>query len=111
MDLYIRCPKIVVLLFVLSLNAGLFETVRGQSRQVSSFDSDWRFFKGDAQNAEKPDFDDSSWRKLDVPHDWSIEGPFDSKNKTGGAGGFLPAGIGWYRKHFTLPTDYSDRRI
>ncbi len=48
---------------------------------------------------------------LNVPHDWSIEGPFDEKNPTGGAGGFLPAGVGWYRKHFTLPADYAGRRV
>src|SRR5438132_13342110 len=80
-------------------------------RVTSSFDGDWRFLKGDAPGAEKPDFDDAPWRKLDVPHDWSIEGPFDEKNPTGGAGGFLPAGIGWYRKRFTLPADYARRRV
>jgi beta-galactosidase len=48
---------------------------------------------------------------VDVPHDWSIEGPFAASNPTGGAGGFLPAGIGWYRKHFSLPADYSGRRV
>jgi beta-galactosidase len=73
------------------------------ARGVFSFDSDWRFLKGDAAGAEQPDFNDTVWRKLDVPHDWSIEGPFDRNNPTGGAGGFLPSGIGWYRKHFTLP--------
>ena len=56
-------------------------------------------------------FSDSNWRKLDVPHDWSIEGPFDQKNPTGAAGGFLPAGVGWYRKHFTLPESQSRRRV
>src|SRR5438128_10227919 len=81
------------------------------ARTTSSFDSDWRFLKGDAPGAEKPDFDDSAWRELNVPHDWSIEGPFDEKNPTGGAGGFLPAGIGWYRKRFTLPADYARRRV
>ena len=71
-------------------------------RTTESFDEDWRFLKSDANGAEKPNFDDSIWRKLDVPHDWSIEGPFDEKNPTEGAGAFLPAGVGWYRKHFTL---------
>jgi len=80
-------------------------------RVTSTFDGDWRFLKGDAPGAEKPDFDDGAWQKLDVPHDWSIEGPFDGKNPTGGAGGFLPAGIGWYRKHFRLPIEYQERRI
>ena len=80
-------------------------------RIITSFDTGWRFLKGDASGAEKPDFDDAAWRKLDVPHDWSIEGPFDKDNPTGGAGGFLPAGIGWYRKPFTLPADYARRRV
>lgn len=82
-----------------------------RGRETISFDVDWRFFKGDGQNAEKNDFDDSSWRKLNVPHDWSIEGPFDAKNPTGGAGGFLPAGVGWYRKHFNVRADQKDRRF
>src|SRR5689334_12750165 len=84
---------------------------RGQARVTQSFDSDWRFFKGDAQGAERPEFDDSSWRKLDVPHDWSIEGPFDEKNPTGKDGAYLPAGVGWYRKHFAPPAGYTRRRV
>ncbi len=48
---------------------------------------------------------------MNVPHDWSIEGPFEEKNPAGGAGAFLPAGVGWYRKHFTLPADYARRRV
>lgn len=80
-------------------------------RMTSNFDADWLFSKGDASGAEKPDFADTAWRKLSVPHDWSIEGPFDAKNPTGGAGGFLPAGVGWYRKHFSIPKDASDRLV
>src|SRR5258706_2277508 len=82
-----------------------------QPRIIQSFDADWRFFKGDAPGAEQPDFNDAAWRELDVPHDWSIEGPFDEKNPTGGAGGFLQAGVGWYRKHFTLPANQKDRHV
>src|SRR2546427_8426604 len=81
-----------------------------QVRVTSSFDTDWRFLKGDTAGAETPDFDDASWRKLDVPHDWSIEGPFDKNNPASGAGGFLPAGVGWYRKHFKLSADEKERR-
>src|SRR5205823_13280055 len=51
-----------------------------------------------APGAEKSDFDDQAWRTLSVPHDWSIEGPFDEKNPAGGAGAFLPTGVGWYRR-------------
>ncbi len=85
--------------------------VSPQTRKIQSFDADWRFLKSDASNAENENFDDSSWRKLDVPHDWSIEGPFDANNPTGGAGAFLPAGTGWYRKHFSLSDDYQNRRV
>jgi beta-galactosidase len=87
------------------------ERASQSARNVVSFDDDWRFLKGDAPAAEKPLFDDAAWRRLDVPHDWSIEGPFDKDNPTGGAGGFLPAGVGWYRKHFVLPPGYDKRRV
>lgn len=80
-------------------------------RTVLSFDADWRFLKADAQEAAKPDFDDSEWRRLAVPHDWSIEGPFAKTNRTGGAGGWAPSGVGWYRKHFTLPQTQQGRRV
>ncbi len=81
------------------------------SRQVISFDTAWRFFEGAAAGAEEPAFDDSQWRSLDVPHDWSIEGPFSQTNKTGGAGGFLPSGVGWYRKTFNLRTNDSAKFV
>jgi beta-galactosidase len=81
------------------------------TRFTTSFDSDWRFLKGDAEGAERPEFDDAAWRKLDVPHDWSIEGPFDEQNPTGKAGGYVPAGVGWYRKHFTLRAGERVRRV
>jgi beta-galactosidase len=80
-------------------------------RTTLPFDSDWRFLKADAPGGERPDFDDSAWRKVDIPHDWSIEGPFDQKNPTGGAGAFLPAGIGWYRKHFVAQPEFAHQRV
>jgi beta-galactosidase len=82
-----------------------------ETRSVQSFDAGWRFFKGDAPGAETVPYNDSKWRQLDVPHDWSIEGPFAATNSTGPGGAFLPAGIGWYRKHFALPEKYAGRRI
>ncbi len=85
--------------------------ISSQVRLTNSFDENWLFFKGDAQNAANAGFDDATWRKLNVPHDWSIEGTFDEKNPTGGAGGFLPGGVGWYRKHFTVPNAMNNRRV
>jgi len=81
------------------------------ARVTTAFDADWRFLKADAPGAEKTGFDDSKWRKLDVPHDWSIEGPFAKTNKTGGAGAWAPSGVGWYRKHFTLPAEQKGKRV
>jgi beta-galactosidase len=82
-----------------------------QNRVNVSFDGGWRFFRGDALHAEDPDFDDPYWAVATLPHDWSIDGPFGEKNPTGGAGAFLPAGVGWYRKHFLLPGDYQGQRL
>jgi beta-galactosidase len=79
----------------------------GTERRVS-LDEDWRFQKGEAEGAERADFDDKAWRRLDLPHDWAIEGPFD--RKYGPERGALPFfGVGWYRKHFTLPASGRDR--
>ena len=80
-------------------------------RDTLSFDSDWRFLKSDAPGAEQPAFADATWRQLDVPHDWSIEGPFDEKAPTRGSGAFLPSGVAWYRKHFSLPSTSAGKRV
>src|SRR5436189_1668482 len=68
-----------------------------------SFDQDWRFHLGDVGNGQDPNLDDSQWRQLNLPHDWSIEGEFDEKNPAGTGGGALPGGTGWYRKAFSIP--------
>ncbi|MFZ5892407.1 MAG: glycoside hydrolase family 2 TIM barrel-domain containing protein [Myxococcota bacterium] len=80
-------------------------------RTIIPLDRDWRFNKGNAAGAEQATFADSAWRTLNVPHDWSIEGPFAEDAPTTGRGGYVPAGVAWYRKHFTLPQSLSDRRV
>lgn len=86
-----------VVVFLLLLSAGI---VLGQ-RNVVNFNEGWSFHLGDVAGAEQEDFDASSWRVLNVPHDWSIEQNYTTI-KTAGSTGFLPAGIGWYRKTFEL---------
>jgi len=81
----------------------------GNARRVS-LDADWRFLKGEAEGAEQPGFDDHTWRALDVPHDWAIEGPFD-KSLDPQTGALPYAGIGWYRKHFTLADGVRGRHL
>lgn len=85
--------------------------------QPVRFDDDWKFYRGGAQGAEKPPFDDSSWRKIDLPHDWSIENlpgtasPFDAKAISGVSGGFTTGGTGWYRKTFQVADSVKNKRL
>ncbi len=83
---------------------------RGQ-RRVEPFDGGWRFLQADAAGAEAPGFADAGWATVSVPHDWAIAGPFLATNASGGAGGFAPAGVGWYRRHFGLPAGDAGRRV
>ncbi len=69
---------------------------------ATNFDHDWRFHLGDVPGAQAVAFADSSWRRLDLPHDWSIEGQFSEQNPAGVGGGALPGGVGWYRKIFSV---------
>lgn len=80
-------------------------------RNRYGLDFDWRFALGDFPGAERPDFDDSSWRVVDLPHDWSIEGTPHPDHPSGAAGGFFPGGIGWYRKRLRIPEDLGDRHL
>jgi beta-galactosidase len=77
----------------------------------SNFDRDWKFFLGDPEGAQSPDFNDNDWRLLDLPHDWSIEGAFSQDAPAAGTGAYLPTGIGWYRKQFLLPAGASGKRV
>ncbi len=70
------------------------------ARVTEDFDADWLFNRGEFASAMMPAFDDQAWRTLNVPHDWSSEGPFSAEFASGT--GYAPGGVGWYRKHFRL---------
>lgn len=70
---------------------------------------DWRFHLGDEVGADFMGYDDSAWRMVTLPHDWSVEHPFDKGNASGT--GYLPGGTAWYRKHFVLPEDVKGKRV
>lgn len=72
---------------------------------------EWKFTKGDPADAEKVEFDDSTWRQVNVPHDWSIEGPKRKNNPGSTRVGYFPSGIGWYRKSFDLPAGAASKRV
>ncbi len=74
-------------------------------------DSNWKFVLGDPSGADARSFDDASWRRIDLPHDWSIEGQPAKDNPAGSGGGFFPAGTGWYRKTFRAPAEWKGKRI
>lgn len=93
------------------------QALSAEGRTDLLFDADWRFFRGNIEKAELADFSDSSWRKLDLPHDWSIEdlpgtnSPIDSNAVGGLDAGYLVGGTGWYRKTFSLPEDLGGKHI
>ena len=85
--------------------------VSGQptNREVQNFNFDWKFYKGDVRNGQDPVLNDSEWRKLDLPHDWSIEANFNKSYAS--STGYLPGGIGWYRKSFIIPANEKSRKV
>jgi beta-galactosidase len=97
--------KVIVfcwLLFVVCLK------ISGQTNRVTLFDNGWTFYLGGSQGAEQVNFDDSKWRKIDLPHDWSIEdlkgthSPFNKDAVGQVSTGFTNGGTGWYRKAFSV---------
>jgi beta-galactosidase len=86
-------------------------------RTILPFDTGWLFNYGDATGAQAATFADTAWRTVNVPHDWSIEGPMPPANPfsetaaTTGRGAYAPSGIGWYRRHFTLPQTMSGDNV
>jgi len=81
------------------------------------FDLGWRFHLGGALGAENSQFDDSNWRKIDLPHDWSLEdlpgtnSPFSINAISQVSGGFTTGGTGWYRKTFTVAENLKGKRF
>ena len=76
-----------------------------------NFNHDWLFIREDRADFCRADLDDSSWRALNLPHDWSNETLPEEKNPTGTGGGFVQAGIGWYRKHFQYDPEFDGRQV
>ncbi|HEV2782782.1 MAG TPA: glycoside hydrolase family 2 TIM barrel-domain containing protein [Actinophytocola sp.] len=93
----------------------------GSGERSADFGAGWRFAlanrtgitdpTGAFAHAQDVDFDDSGWRRVSVPHDWSIELTPTPEGGTTSGTGFLPGGLGWYRKTFTLPRSLAGKRI
>jgi beta-galactosidase len=110
----------IILLFITCFFTQSFAKV---SQREMPFDDNWKFSLQDVKGAEKPSFNDKTWRDIDLPHDWSIEklpgqeagkviGPFSKESKGTTATGYTVGGVGWYRKTFIInPKDKSQSTI
>lgn len=74
-------------------------------------DDNWRFHLGDMREASAVDYDDKSWQKLDLPHDWSIAGTAQQQHPSGNDGGYFPTGIGWYRKTIQVDSRWRNKNL
>jgi beta-galactosidase len=86
------------------------EASSSTGRKVVNFNRHWKFTRGNPEKSETPEFDDSAWQKVRLPHDWAITGPFNP-NENGYAGKLPWRGVGWYRKTFTLEGLESNHRV
>ena len=99
-----------------------------QTREVKVLDVNWKFQKGNFEEAYKVNFNDSKWQSVTIPHDWAIYGPFDKKvdiqhvaieqngekiatEKTGRTGALPHIGTAWYRNTFTLPKESKEKKV
>jgi beta-galactosidase len=97
----------IAFVFCLVLQLNTF----AQVRSVIGFNKEWKFYLGDDSLAKEPSYNDSKWRKLSLPHDWSIESDFKKDFPATTQGGALPGGIGWYRKTFILPSSAKEKNV
>lgn len=116
-----RCSFVLALgmLFSLAPTTAFAQTKQPQEAETVSvgfikdgerstlFNQNWKFFKGDPAGASETNFNDSSWRVLNLPHDWSIEDDFTVEGEA--ESGFLLGGTGWYRKHFVVPEKFNGK--
>ena len=109
MKLELKIQFIILnILILFGVSACVFQAE--ESERKMNFDAGWKFYRGHVEGAENEVFDDSSWRTLDLPHDWSVEpldgsdslhvGPFSKESAGGFATGQTVGGEGWYRKTF-----------
>ena len=122
---------------IVFLSAFYSNAIAQDIKRDSHFDTEWKFYRGKLVGAENPNYDDKTWRDVTIPHDWSIEdlptgqlglpvtvkpqsaagkphiisGPFDSEAICGFSTGYTIGGTGWYRKHFLLPKNLSDKVV
>jgi beta-galactosidase len=100
-----KTTKLTIFTFLFSL--AITTLLRAQTiPETTSFNDDWFFILDDDSSYITQNYDHSTWRELDLPHDWSIEGEYDESNAMGATCGYLPAGVGYYRKTIEVPDEW-----
>jgi beta-galactosidase/beta-glucuronidase len=100
--------KISFILLILTL-AVSYGYAKPQFGKSELFNENWKFQLADTKDCASETLDDLQWRQLSLPHDWSVEGVYSPDKAS--CQGFLPGGIGWYRKTFNIGKTNSDKKI
>ena len=83
----------------------------GANEREVSFNDNWRFYLGELNGAEAAVYNDSAWRNVDLPHDYSIDQGFTTAAPAEQESGYVLGGTGWYRKGFTLSEELADKKV
>jgi len=107
--------KIDIRIFVIVLSFFFINNLHSQTgethRTIINFDAGWSFKKNITPWTWRYKYESANWEKVNLPHDWSIKGPFNKEEPSGGYGAYLPTGTGVYRKSFTLDKSMKDKII
>lgn len=101
--------RILILLSIVQIYGHKLVTAQVSFGDARLINDDWSFSRGDHPQAAQPEFDDSGWRRLNLPHDWSVEGPYSPHLAS--CTGYLPGGVGWYRKSLEIPGEMTGERV
>jgi beta-galactosidase len=104
--LSLRLPAINAATLTPLNGTDIYNGLRGQN-----FDEGWQFYQGDVGGGQNTAYNDNGWESITLPHDWSIFNSFNRYSAAGGGGGYLDGGVGWYRKTFTVPSDYNGKKV
>lgn len=99
--------KIIVIVSILSFFYPVYPQLSfGEPQKISS---SWKFLLDDIEDAASIDFNDGKWQNINLPHDWSIQGQLSPNLAS--CTGYLPGGIGWYRKELLIPADKKGKKV
>lgn len=84
-------------------------TVDNPALRVQNFNENWKFYLGDASGADGEQFDDSAWKNVDLPHDYSIDQEYTTAGEA--ESGYKLGGIGWYRKNFKVDESLKGKSV